>query len=429
MPTNVLIVGGGWAGLSAAIELSSQYTVTLIEASPQLGGRARTVFFSQKKVDNGQHLMIGAYQHTLSILKKLGTNEKNLTRTPFNLIMNGTDRLSLNFKSLFSPFNSLFGIFNAELLSFKEKYQLIKIYIILSKKKIKTNVDVTVTELLNQLGVSKRLQTIFFKPLCLAALTTHADEASAEIFIHVLKKTFHLNEKHSNYLFINQDLDELFSIPAQKYICKNSNKILTNLRAKELILNHDHSISVRTQKGILNADHIILATPFKTTLKLINKIPLLDSISQALSKIKTEPILTIYLQFNEDVKLPQPMIGLLGTWSQWIFDRRFANQPGLLAVIISGSGPYLKVDNQSLILHVFYELKQNFNLPNQYQSAKVIREKQAVFSCCVGINALRPSNRTPLPNLWLAGDYTATHYPATLESAVLSGINCAQQLL
>ena len=123
------------------------------------------------------------------------------------------------------------------------------------------------------------------------------------------------------------------------------------------------------------------------------------------------------------------MLGMSGTLSQWLFDRRVCNQPGLIAVVISADGAHMSWDNARLTSEVTSELRSRFPTWPEAETAMVIREKRATFECRVGTENLRPGNTTPVKGLWLAGDYTDTGYPATLEGAVRSGVQCAHRII
>jgi len=147
-----------------------------------------------------------------------------------------------------------------------------------------------------------------------------------------------------------------------------------------------------------------------------------------LSQLDWEPVTTVYLQYPPSVRLPVPMVGLEDSLSQWVFDRRVANQPGLMAVVISAGGDHMRLTTAELTARVGAELALAFPHWPAYGRSQVLREKRATFSANVAVEGIRPCNRTRIPGLWLAGDYTATGLPATLESAVRSGQACAEAL-
>jgi predicted NAD/FAD-dependent oxidoreductase len=186
---------------------------------------------------------------------------------------------------------------------------------------------------------------------------------------------------------------------------------------------------VTTRQYKIDADHVILAVSINECLRLIQPHSLLNDIHRRLSTFRFEPICTVYLQYPSEVKLDSEMTGLLDGTGQWILDLGDAGHPGRMAVVISGPGPHMDLDNESLIAHIRGELLRHYPHWPEPLRAFVIREKRATFSCHAGINALRPAARTPVRGCWLAGDYTDTGLPATLEGALRSGVACARQII
>jgi len=157
--------------------------------------------------------------------------------------------------------------------------------------------------------------------------------------------------------------------------------------------------------------------------------PLFAQTCRQLERIASAPICTVYLQYPEHIAAEQAMTGLTGTLGQWLFDRRLCRQSGLMAVVISGHGEHEQMDNDELGLRISQELARLYPHWPQPQQVFVIREKRATFVCERGINRSRPHGQTAAHNVWLAGDYTATGYPATLEGAVRSGLHCARLII
>ena len=162
---------------------------------------------------------------------------------------------------------------------------------------------------------------------------------------------------------------------------------------------------------------------------LLAPYPVLTALASSLQQFQYEPICTVYLQYPESARLPVPMLGMLGGVGQWAFDRQLCGQPGLIAVVISSSGIHMAWPNSQLVDVISAELANLFPRWPQPASTHVIREKRATFASQVNINQSRPTNQTAVEGLWLAGDFTQTGYPATLEGAVRSGVQCTQQII
>ena len=194
----VIVVGGGWAGLAAAVELTRyEIPVTLLESAKQLGGRARRVQFSnttkQHSIDNGQHLLIGAYDSTLSMLRTLGIQEeKVLHRKNMYLRMYSpiTRNLHLRTGGLPTPLHLALGLLTATGLSLFDRIKALRFSAALAKSDYTLEKDETCLSLLQRHKQSKKLIKNIWEPLCLAALNTHIHGASAVIFLRVLRETF-----------------------------------------------------------------------------------------------------------------------------------------------------------------------------------------------------------------------------------------------
>ncbi len=424
----VIIVGGGWAGISCAVHLAPHKAVTLLEAGPHLGGRARQIPFSDMHVDNGQHLLLGAYQQTRALIRLLHKQEVHLFhRQPFEWHMLGPhSRMHLKFSNLPKPWHTLLGFIKAKGLSLKDKGQIA--WLLTKLDGMIKQQDISVLESLKKHKQSPKLITQLWGPMCLAALTTPIHIASSHVFAKTLKDALLQSPCDSNYWFAKVDLSELIPEPAKDFIKGYHGEIETHQRATSLILQNNQVIGVKTNKQSYHGQ-VVLATPFQATQQLLANVPQCDTISRNLAQLKSEPITTIYLQYDASKQLPSPMIGLHGAISQWIFDRRFANQPGLIAVIISGHGPHITMDRHELFQRVTDEIREKWPQFDKAMTYRIIHEKRGAFSACVGSDSLRPAQLTPLKDLYLAGDFTQTPYPSTLEGAVLSGHICAQHIL
>ena len=433
----VIVVGGGWAGLAAAAELARyDIPVTLLESAKQLGGRARRVQFTnsakQYGIDNGQHLLIGAYDSTLSLLHTIGIREEDvLHRKDLYLRMHSPDSRNLRLVTgkLPAPLHLLMGLITATGLSLVDRIKAIRFSAALAKTNYTLEHDETCLALLERYRQSKKLIQHIWEPLCLAALNTHIHEASAEVFLRVLRETFSYNRANSNFLFTSTDLGQLLPDPAMDYIEQNGGSVKLAQRVLGLKYSDNSVCGVMTEEKTYDAPYVVLATPYFTTEQLVSGNEALAETKAVLSQFEASPIVTVYLQFPDKTTLGHEMIGMVNTTSHWVLDRKICNQPGLLSVVISGSGPHMDMDNDTLSNHVYGELRRQFPKLPEPEHSMVIREKRATFHCSPEINKIRPKNKTPVKGLMLAGDYTDTGLPATLESAVRSGVRCAKYIL
>ncbi len=428
----VTIIGGGWSGLAAAIELAEyNFAVTLIESNKTLGGRARNINLEGNVIDNGQHLMIGAYTELLRLMNLLGLEQTAAFERQSTLLHSLSYKhkgYQLSLPKLAAPYHFLYGLIDARGLSVLDKLRVISLCVKLNIDNFKIDKDQTLASWLSQKKQSERLIMVFWRPLCLAILNTPIEAASTEVFLNVLKDCFTVKRDYSDFLFAKSNIGNLFPIPAERFLKEKNTIIRLGIRAKR-ILREDSGFQIETSSDTFTSNHLVLATPPKHCAKLIQNLDGLSALYVKLKKFKTSPITTIYLQYPEDVQLGKTMLGISGGMLEWLIDRRLSEQPGLIAAVISGPGQHMQFSKAELEKIAIAELRCLFPHWPAPQSVAVVREKRATFLCEKNINSWRPDNQTPIDNLWLAGDYTNTQYPATLEGAIRSGISCAKKII
>ncbi len=404
--------------MAAAVTLAQQnIPVTVYEAGKVLGGRARAVQLDALTipVDNGQHLLLGAYQTTLDLATLVHQGSPPYLRLP--LTLHTANGIQLHAPALPAPFNTLIALLRAHGLSRTERVAAIAFMLRHRLTRFRLKQDTSVAQLLAQQPGS--LIKGFWEPLCLAALNTPIVTASAQIFLNVLRDSLTRSQHDSDLIIPNVDLSEFFPQAAANYISQHSGNIITSHRVKNII---------RDQQGWTvdgqGHSHVICATAAYQVNALITNLPHIVPIPD----YHYEPIITVYLQYAENISLPRAMTGLVNTTTQWIFDRGITHQQyGLFAVVISASGTHDDMPHDELAQLIAAELHQHLHLPTYPLWHQVIAEKRATFACVTGIQ--RPSQRTSDPDFYLAGDYTASDYPATLEAATQSGVKCAHLII
>ena len=428
-PKNVIIIGGGWAGLAAAVELSRRgIPVTVVEAAPQLGGRARGLAWNSRYIDNGQHLFLGAYHDLLRIIKILGIPESQLfLRLPLALHMRSLkgDDFCLKTKAWLAPFHLLWGLLSAQGLSLLEKIKVVNAISRMASQEISAANDITVAELLAQYHQTPALIECLWEPLCLATLNTPLQSASAQLFVKVIKDTLLSGKKMADLLIARKSLAAILPQPAHDFVLNHGGTVLLGVRVSAVQVEQNRVTGIECQNRFINADYVIMATSARECLRLLKPISSLNAMTQKLAQLNHEPIATVYLQYPPQVTLPQPLMGITQGTSQWIFDRGITGYPGLMAVVISSSGPHQLWDKTTLAQQVSQELALLFPAWPAPLESLVIREKRATFAAVAKVNLIRPACATPVRGLWMAGDYTHLPYPATLEGAVRSGMECA----
>jgi squalene-associated FAD-dependent desaturase len=430
----VIVVGAGWSGLAAAAKLASHgIPVTLLESARQPGGRARRVAFAGHGVDNGQHILLGAYHYTLELIDLLGLSINELfQRQPLHLHMQSPGQEPVDIRTvagLPAPFHLGWGIWKAGGLTARERRHALGFSLRMTLAGFKLKRDIPVADLLRQHGQPQRVIETLWEPLCLAALNTPIDRASAQIYLNTLKRSFLFQRGDSDVLFPLQDLGKIIPDPAMQYIEDHYGHVCLSQRVLELNSAQDRITGVSTVNDTYEAPDVILATQHTASQRLLDATGMADNRINHQLTIATAPICTIYLQYDKSVCLPMPFIGMCGTTSQWLFDRSLCGQPGILAVVISAEGPHMKLDNDDLVRCVISEIADMFPDWPAPSDSMVIREKRATFCSEIDVETRRPGFITPLEGLWLAGDIVANGLPATLEGAVYNGMECARRII
>ncbi len=458
-PKKIAIVGGGWAGMAAAIYATQAgHHATVFEASHALGGRARVVSGSHSStlpdgtpvsLDNGQHILIGAYSETLKLMQTVGVNLENaLLRMP--LTMQFPDKTGLKLPDWPTPWvvglDAAWGIATAKGWTWGDKLALLRAASNWQRDGFICSAALSVLQLCvcSTPKITPRVMAELIEPLCLSALNTPMAEASAQVFLRVLQDAMfspsvQIDSKttfgSANLLIPKRDLSNLFPHPAAAWLVKNGGKVLLGERVERLdYTKAGWQVNATTVQQTFDA--VILAgSPSNMALAGVNiAYTATNNIAKELEHLlrrevqdwqksvkalRYEAIATVYA-YSKGAKLPLPMLALRSDTgvdaqqpAQFVFDRgQIGGEQGLLAFVISASqGERLDLQNR-----VIEQGKTQLNLPD-LQPIQTIVEKRATFACTPGLQ--RPSNQIA-PGLLVCGDYVAGPYPATLEGAVRS---------
>ena len=430
---NLLIVGGGWAGIAAAIKLVRHgKKVTLLESARQLGGRARAVQASGLCVDNGQHLLLGAYHETLGLLAILGLKESDLfERLPLQIhqYRGAQVALSLQAAALPAPLHLAAGILLAKGINLRDRLAALWHWQGMISTPIPAADDISVRQWLLQHHQPIALIHACWEPLCLAALNTPAHQASAILFRAVLQTAFRGDRHNADVLFPKKDLTSILAGPAMEFLEGAGGNVLLSRTVTGLQFRDAAIAGVETRTGFIEAEQVILATNFESTQRLLAQYESLQATNVVLQRLKSNPICTVYLQLPGNYSLPYPIMASLDSPAQWFFDRALCQQPGLIAAVISGDGPHMELDTEALCQRVKHQFAALLPHAPKPEKTFCIRERRATLACTPGIQQHRPTHVTAVANLYLAGDYLQSDLPATLEAAVQSGLACATKIL
>jgi squalene-associated FAD-dependent desaturase len=435
---DVIVIGGGFAGLSAATALAERHArVIVLEARPSLGGRASafTDPATGERVDNGQHVLVGAYRETFAFLRRVGTDGGvQLQRDLAIEIVDRAGRHSrLACPPLPSPFHLIAGVMRWRAIGWRDRLALRGMRRVIAGNADTTSDDAgrheTVRQWLLRHRQTPRLIELLWEPLAVAALNQPIDEAAGVVFGGVVRRMFSGDRRDSALGLPRQALDDLYALPARAFIEKSGGEVRTGAPAR---VDCSAVPVVRVRDEVLQARAVICATAWYSLPAVFSDRP--AALSRLLADAEAtapSPIVTVNLWFDRQVT-NEPFVGLPGRTMQWVFDKRalFGDDSSHLSLVSSGASAIVGRDNQDIIDLALRELRAA--LPSARDAtlrrAVVVREKRATFSVAPG-QPERPGTKTAVPGLFLAGDWIDTGLPATIESAVVSGHAAAREAL
>jgi squalene-associated FAD-dependent desaturase len=393
--------------MAAAVTLAGRgVPVTVFESGPVPGGRARRVRISSDgqghDLDNGQHIFVGAYTELFRLMHAVGVPSDAVLRIPLELRY--ADGFAFRALWLPAPLGLLGGLLLARGVPFAERLGALRFMSALRRRNWRMEPDITVKEMLDAHGQHGRLRHYLWAPLCVSALNTPLDQASANVFLAALRDTLAGESDAADLVLPRVDLSRLFPEPAAEFVRARGGEVRCATTVRELD-------SLKTQFG-----NVIVAVGPHQLKTLMPEMGF---------EYTYQPIYTCYLQYPERTHLPFPMLGMAEGIVQWVFDRgALLGEKGRLACVISAQGDHQQMTLEEIAAHCDRELRNAIpGLPSPSWT-RVIAEKRATISCTPGLR--RPDVRTATTGVFLAGDYTDPEYPPTLEAAVRSGIRAAE---
>ncbi|MBA4327049.1 MAG: desaturase [Polaromonas sp.] len=419
----VAVVGAGWAGCAAAVEATRVGAqVTLFETRRVPGGRARRVDGqwpdgTPLTLDNGQHILIGAYSETLKLMRDLGLDVQTLLqRLPLTLQF--PDGSGIAFPALPTPLDAFAGILRARGWSWRDKLSLLRAAVQWQLGGFRCSPDLSVATLCKRL--TPPVKATLIEPLCVAALNTPADRASGQVFLRVLRDALFSESGGSNLLLPRTDLGALLPDAALAWLAQRGADLRLGTRVLAL-----SPAGTGWQVDGETFERVLLACPPAEAARLVQATGLpCQTWTDRARALQFEAITTVYV-WSPGTRLAQPMLALTAgapegeAPAQFVFDRaRLGGPDGLLAFVVSAS----QGDSAALAQRVLMQARQQLGLAAP-QIVQTIVEKRATFACLPGL--LRPAAHIA-PGLLACGDYVDGPYPATLEGAVRSGLQAAR---
>ena len=439
----VAVIGGGWAGCAAALRLAERgHPVALFESATVLGGRARRIVRSGLALDNGQHLLLGAYEQTLdAVARAAGAahcreafSRRPLTLLPFAPAQ--ADALSIRGRNAPGQLGLLFALLFATGLSLRERIANLRWMHALRRADFRRPEHETVAQMLAPLP--PRVARLLWEPLCLAALNTPATEASARVFANVLRATFAGSPDASDFLLNAIDLTDIFPAAVARMLQARGDLLETGTKAT--IVQSDTTgtvlearrLAVRVRAAVVAVGPHQLGGAFAP--EFLARQPALEHALGALASLTYEPITTVWLAYGQAVHTSAPILRLDDAPGQWLVDRpdilaRAQDDPQrpaiaqLFAVIISAGGPHLALPHGELAEAVALQLHRLRPDMPPVAWTQVVVERRATYACTP--KRVRPAGPRASPGVYLAGDYVDPDFPATIEAAVRSGLAAA----
>jgi zeta-carotene desaturase len=434
---DAVVVGAGFAGLSAAVDLAGRGArVLVLEARPGLGGRASAFTDPETGdiVDNGQHALFGCYHDTFKFLRTIGTD--HLVQLEDQLEIEVIDRRGrhsrLRSTKLPPPFHLLGGLLRWSALSWRDRAAAIAIGPALYRAARRHSrgeppayeeQHETVTVWLRRHRQTARLCELLWEPLAVAALNQQMDVAAAAPFVRVLAQMFGGSRMDAAIGLPRVPLDALYAAPAARWLSRRGSEVRTGAVARIVCAGDGVShLDVRGER--IEAGVVVCAVPWHSLERTLHRAPaaMAETIAAA-TATASSPIVTVNLWLDRPVT-DVPFVGLPGRTMQWIFDKRqaFGETASHLSLVSSGAESIVARSNRELIDLAVGEVREAVAAARQAAvvRALVVREKRATFSLAPG-QPPRPQTVTPVKGLFLAGDWIDTGLPATIESAVVSG--------
>jgi squalene-associated FAD-dependent desaturase len=408
--------------------------VRLLERRNHLGGRAYSFIDSKTGdlVDNGQHLFMGCYRHTIAFLEAIGRLDRlKFQDRPRVDFLDAQGIASFDCPPLPAPLHILAGLFRMKGIDLADKFRALKLrHAIKSTGRFSPD-SLTVDDWLGELGQSKMIKTRFWNPMVIATLNQNPSIASAKMLQVVFREAFGGGRMNSSIGISSVGLSDLYTDGASDFIESKGGVVKTGALVRRLNIQDGLVRAVELRDGErVEGDYFISAVPPGALYAMLPD-ELRAKEFASLSSLGSSPIVSINLWFDRPI-IDRDFVGLLGTRCQWLFNKDIILKPAIrshqVAVIISAARDFVDWTKGDLVemaiseLHDLLPMSRNAELLHSV----IVKEREATLSHTVELDRLRPGPRTSIPNLILAGDWTDTGLPATIESAVISGDVAAQ---
>jgi squalene-associated FAD-dependent desaturase len=441
---DVAVIGAGFAGLSAATALAARGArVLVLDARPRLGGRA-TAFTDRttgELVDNGQHVLFGCYRATFEFLRRVGAldNLRVQSRLEIPYLDLAGRRSLLACPRLTPPLHLLAGILRWPAVPIADRLAALRLAGPLrrARRQLQQSGTVsappgTVADWLEAHGQRARLTEWLWEPLAVAALNQSPRSAAAAPFVRVLAEMFGPDPEAATLALPTRPLDQMYAEPARRFIEAHGGEVRVNALAR-VIVGGGRVTAVEIRGDRVNVDRVVAAVPWFGLRSLFASEPpaALAAILAAADALESMPIVTVNLWYDRAV-MDDAFVGLPGRTMQWVFDKRQAlgGTASHLSLVSSAATALDAIGRDEMVAMAAREISEAIPGARRARLVRgtVVRERRATFSLAPG-QPPRPSTRTAIPGLVLAGDWIDTGLPGTIESAALSGHWAAEHVI
>jgi len=414
-----IIIGGGIAGLTAASYLcNSGFFIRLLESSPKTGGRAFSFFDKNLNcnLDNGQHLLMGCYGYTLDFIRLIDAvgNFKVQTKMELNFIDANKKHFSLKASSLPYPFSLLTAILGFKAVPLAERLSAIAFFAKLPLVTGNSIRAMSVREWLKSMAQSDLIISVLWELLAVSALNADIDTASASVFCDILKQIFFHGNSSTRMIIPAKGLSQSFCEPAETFITAKGGEVSLSEKVIRLVVVNNKVTKVITNKNeYSDFDFVVSSAPLYS---LKSFLPGYSSCIDSIPELEYSSIFSAHIKIKNNT-LTDDFYALIASPLHWVF-----NHGSYLTVVISNSDSLQNMSKAEMEILVKEEIEKYFGIEKENLSdIKIIKEKRATFIPSQSVIKQRPGFTTNLDNFYLAGDWTSTGLPSTIESAAKSG--------
>ncbi len=442
-PASVIVIGGGFAGIAAATALvEAGQSVTLVEATRHGGGRSRSFYDRTlaRTIDNGQHLVMGCYREMEQLLRRIGQSESSLQyqeNLAVHMLQPGGKRVDLRCPPIPAPLHLAVGLLAMRGVGITHRLAALRAGLLLPGEIKRPNDNETCDAWLTRMGQTPAIRAVFWEPLIWAVLNDDPLVTSAAMLLAVLDEAFMGRREASRLGVPRLPLSSLYVERGLAYLRSHGANVHLGAPVRELEIDPERgAVTALTLRGgqRLPTQRVISAVPPGALLRLLPEAVADHLVFRDVARLQSSPIVNLWARLKTPL-FDTPFVGLVGSPLHWIFDRDQIegvshNDGTLVCATLSGAHGFLADSSEALQDLFVGELSRYFpDRKIEVLAFRAIKEKQATISHAAGTYQRRPTTRSPVDGLWLAGDWVQTGLPATIESAVRSGHAAAREAL